>query len=364
MKLGREAASRRTFHTLDGLRGVAAITVVLYHYRDAVAPVRFDSAYLAVDLFFALSGFVLAFAYGEALASSLRPARFLLLRVVRLYPLYLLGVAIALAPALGALVLGRAQTWTWPSMALAAPSALAFLPSPPLPGRPPVLYPFDEPAWSLAFELAINLVFALLIRWRLARAMPAIVALAGLAIVATGLAHGSLDGGSEWPGWWIGLARVSLSFFLGVALFQTHAAGRLPALRCPAWALLGATGVLLWYAPPPDWRPGYDILCVLLLFPAIVALAVSNEPRRGVDALAVLGLLSYPLYTIHVPCQTLLLGTLDRLLGDQVARYAPWTGFALVGGLFIVSWLLATTYDPIVRRWLGRHLGFAVPRVP
>ena len=74
------------FSTLDGLRGVAAIMVLLYHC-DQMAP----RGYLGVDLFFTLSGFVIARAYGDRLASGMPVGRFVALRLVRLYPMYFVG---------------------------------------------------------------------------------------------------------------------------------------------------------------------------------------------------------------------------------------------------------------------------------
>ena len=64
--------------------------------------------YLAVDFFFVLSGYVLAHAYGRALASGLAPMTFMRMRLVRLYPLYLLGLLIALA----ALLAQRLAGWS------------------------------------------------------------------------------------------------------------------------------------------------------------------------------------------------------------------------------------------------------------
>src|ERR1700761_1914630 len=83
----------RKFETLDGLRGIAALAVVLYHLPlplHALAP----RGYLAVDLFFLMSGFVVAAAYEERLLSGLSTAAFALVRLKRLWPLYGLGVVL------------------------------------------------------------------------------------------------------------------------------------------------------------------------------------------------------------------------------------------------------------------------------
>jgi peptidoglycan/LPS O-acetylase OafA/YrhL len=101
------SAPSRSFVVLDGLRGVAAIAIVFFH----LALIRGDlpgEGYLAVDFFFVLSGFVLAHAYGSRLQQgSMSFGRFVLIRMIRLYPLYFLGSVIALPIALRAAVRSR-----------------------------------------------------------------------------------------------------------------------------------------------------------------------------------------------------------------------------------------------------------------
>jgi peptidoglycan/LPS O-acetylase OafA/YrhL len=84
------------FGTLDGLRGVAVMVVVLYHAGIIFGAWISRFGYLAVDLFFALSGFVLSHAYDNRFVGGMRVAEFLYLRVVRLYPLYFLGLVLGL----------------------------------------------------------------------------------------------------------------------------------------------------------------------------------------------------------------------------------------------------------------------------
>lgn len=91
---------KRHFEVLDGLRGTAALLVVVFHLFEAfhpaytVNPLR--HAYLAVDFFFLLSGFVVGYAY-DARWPALRVRDFFRVRLVRLHPMALLAVAIGLA---------------------------------------------------------------------------------------------------------------------------------------------------------------------------------------------------------------------------------------------------------------------------
>src|ERR1700755_49340 len=95
---GTALSQKHQFQTLDGLRGVAAIAVmtrhlpqflgaVSYHGRAGVLLGPTPKSYLAVDFFFVLSGFVLAHAYQARLQAGMGPGRFLLMRVIRRWPL-------------------------------------------------------------------------------------------------------------------------------------------------------------------------------------------------------------------------------------------------------------------------------------
>lgn len=77
---------RRHFLVLDALRGVAALGVLVFHTSYGL-----PSGILAVDLFFMLSGFVIAFSYEDQLLHGLSVSEFALRRFVRLYPMILLG---------------------------------------------------------------------------------------------------------------------------------------------------------------------------------------------------------------------------------------------------------------------------------
>jgi peptidoglycan/LPS O-acetylase OafA/YrhL len=86
---------REKFIFLDGLRGVAAMSVGILHagqiFNVDIIP---RHGYLAVDFFFCLSGFVIAYAYEERLFGQHSWGRFALLRVIRLYPMIVVGTAL------------------------------------------------------------------------------------------------------------------------------------------------------------------------------------------------------------------------------------------------------------------------------
>lgn len=353
------AERRRTFHTLDALRGLAAIMVVAFHYPELLAPISFGGAYLAVDLFFLMSGVVIAHAYRARFDAGLGPGAFLRARVARLYPLFALGALLSVTGVVAGLVAGLPSRWTWTGLLAALPNLL-FLPSP-VAGRSPQLYPLDFPAWSLLYELFVNGAFAAGWRWLRGRRLALLLALAAAAVVAVGLRAGRLDGGIYYRDAPTGLARVTFSFFLGVAmqrLAERDGAGRgwLPGVRVPVPVILAVATGLLCLPVPQTARAGYDVLCVLLLFPAVVWAAIHAEPRRGAAACAALGLISYPLYTLHIPAKLPVLGMARALSSGDPARLAPGIGISALLGLVVASWLAARHLDPPLRRLMERVL--------
>ena len=140
---------------LDGLRGVAALAVFLQHFRGRPDWLVSQGA-LAVDFFFILSGFVQSHAYQERLKQPGTAPRFLRDRVIRLHPLLLLS----LVP--GAIMI---TSITGPSRD-PAPLLTFFASMLPFPALwmhplPVMAFPYNQPSWSLFWELAANLLFVL-----------------------------------------------------------------------------------------------------------------------------------------------------------------------------------------------------------
>jgi peptidoglycan/LPS O-acetylase OafA/YrhL len=153
------------FLALDALRGVAALIVAEFHYRVFFSNVFFTHSYLAVDLFFMLSGFVLSFAYQQRLDSGYSVSTFLKTRAVRLYPLYFAGLIFGVV----------ARVWTvrehghtlQGGFLLPFACSLLMLPVIAGPGYPnPISFPFNFPMWSLFFEMVANVYHAVFLRRR------------------------------------------------------------------------------------------------------------------------------------------------------------------------------------------------------
>lgn len=349
-----QTVERRTFACLDALRGVAALLVVFHHEHLAGIVGCPPAAYLAVDLFFLMSGFVIAHAYEEKLRDGLAPLAFMRLRLIRLYPLYLLGSVLGLAVAAAFWRLSAFHTTSLAELARVTSAGLLLAPT--FSADPTVMtFPLNGPAWSLFFELAINLVYAV-VAVRLSTRSLAIVCAGCAALLAILAFRGNdLNLGFQTLSFVWGAPRVAVSFFGGVLIYRLYRAGRLPALRIsPLWALLAGSALL--FAPTPETLAGpFALAAILVGFPCVLILAVScAEPEARVSRwFGIAGEASYPLYAIHGP---IVVGLM------MASRFWDWdlpsvrleVAFALPIVLAGVGLLLSRVYDRPVRAWITR----------
>jgi peptidoglycan/LPS O-acetylase OafA/YrhL len=346
------------FYLLDAVRGAAAL-IVLVRHTSYFFGWTLPMSHLAVDLFFMLSGVVIANAYEARLRAGLPPGRFMLIRVIRLYPFYLLGSVLGLVPALAARS-GLAAQGLQGDLSWTVSAAVLMLPM--VSGAD--LYPLDTPAWSLFFELVANLFYALILRSLSGRLLLILILLcaAGLALVLGVTPGHSLHGGFAPATMPVGAFRVGFSFFVGVALYRQYCgAGRAAAspraARVLAVMLVGVVVALLAASPPVPLRAAYELVAVTVLFPLLIGLAM-RCPLTGNGArwAAVLGTLSYPVYVLHVPVARILNGVLGKGLHVPVEQWAPYGGLAFLV-VFLPACLLADRwYDGPVRARLGSLL--------
>ena len=326
--------------TLDGIRGVAAIAVLLLHlerpgFQMPLAP------FTAVDLFFLISGFVIAQAY-EGRISQFGVLAFLRARLTRLYPMLLLGLLIL--PAYAVLVTlgqhGASPATPWQVLGSLG-AGLLFLPSHLPPSKlwdETSLFPLNAPVWSLMFEMAVNLAYALLLPW-LSRLMLAfIVLLSGILLVVIQLRLDGIDLGWSWPSLWWGAPRVTFSFFLGVLIWRLKISWR------PVHPLLALAAVpALFHAP--------EIFAVLVGYPLVLVAATSSVSSnlRGSRIMTAMGAMSYPLYVIHFP----LLYWLGYLLARRMPEWASLPVSIVL--MLLCAFVALKLWDEPVRRWLSRR---------
>jgi len=311
------------------MRGVAALAVMLMH---SIAIMQWSTVKIAadpaVDFFFCLSGFVLSFSYDDRLR-SMGPGRFMLKRVIRLYPMIFLATFLALA---AFAVAGRWDADRWTQFGFALLLVPMFTTA--------MAFPLNPPVWSLFFEMAASLGFDVE-----ARRLPLKLAAAG--IVAGGLLLGTLiilaghvgTFGFGGRSFWLGLLRVGYSFGLGVLI---HRAGfHLRGPRLPRWLL---AIVLLAILSLPVQSGIGDAIIVVIVMPLLVWLG----SRARFDPLDRFwewaGRLSYPLYLVHWP--VLIVSAV--LLGGSAIAAVIAMALAVA-----VAWLALVLFDEPFRGWLA-----------
>ena len=346
------------------MRGVAAICVMLYHYSEFLADrTVLPSAYLAVDLFFILSGFIIAHAYRARLQTGLSFARFTLIRLIRLYPLYLAGTALGLLYLLSrnAMEPWRVDsTHEWVGSVMLS---VLFLPKLWPTERIHGLYPFDQAAWSLLFEIIVNLAYGAVCVALTPRRLRWIIAVGFVGIIVAAAYYGSLDLGMTRRTLAGGLARVILSFFAGVYLYHLYdryGAGDAATTRrrFPPFTfevLLIVLVVTFSVHVSGVARQIYDTLCVLLLFPALIWLGARLPSPRALRPLyAEAGRLSYGIYILHTPLVLIAAGGYKALRHADPQLTRPYSGVVFVIFTLACVAVAVRQYDEPVRRRLNR----------
>lgn len=336
--------------SLDALRGVAALAVVLFHVCIPLGLIAAPNGYLAVDFFFLLSGYVLAHAYDRRLREGRAAAWFVRVRLERLYPLAVVGVLMGVA---GAAI--RYAPWLHGTgaveFAATAAANLLLLPLGRLSyAQDHPLFAFNAPVWSLFWEIAVNALYGAVALVLDGALLAALVALAALAVVAVSLHHGSLQAGAEAASFAAGAARVGYSFFCGVAL-QRLVRPHPSSHRHPGPLLaLGLLALILWSPMLVDSRV-FDPVVVLLAFPAVLLLALRGEPAGVTRRIALfIGDVSYPLYVTHFPIMQLFLYAVGphKPAGAALAVLIA-VELAVIAAVAVLALVL---YDRPLRAWL------------
>ncbi len=337
------------FPLLDGLRGVAAGAVLLYHARQILDDrLPSTSAYLAVDFFFMLSGFVVCAAYGQRLKTGLTWSRFMTIRLIRLWPMLAIGAVLGGAVWTVNRVLERAPHPLEQGLLITASAAL-LLPSGLLLGTQ--AYPADNPIWSLFFEIGANALYAWRTRGRDLLVRTAVV----LSLVILGLLawhDGTIAnfGFNDLGAFVAGVPRVIVPFALGVLVYQQTLHRRLS--RVPAWLPVLLLVVALYFEPLAQaWI--YDLTVVAVIFPLIVALAAGCRLGEvGTRLTWWCGELSYPAYLIHQPILRAFRAC-ERMAHVRLS----FTGelAVTITATLALSWLVLRFVDKPVRRALDRR---------
>ena len=357
------------FVVLDGLRGVASVIVVIFHLCETYSfgdPVRqvINHGYLAVDFFFLLSGFVIAYAYDDRWG-RMSQWEFYKRRLIRLQPMVVMGSLIGAAlfyfQAHGSFPL-VSSTPIW-ELLLVMLVGFTLLP---LPTSVDIrgweeMHPLNGPAWSLFFEYIGNILYATGLRKLSNTALMVLVLLAAGYLIEVAIFNGR---GDVIGGWslnpqqlHIGFARLLFPFLAGIWLMRSGT--RIPmrgAFVVSSVLLIGVLSAPRFGGHEHLWVNGlYEALCVIIVFPVIVAIGAGEKRLDGTSLRVALffGDLSYPLYITHYPLIYLYTGWVV----ENKIPVARGAGVGLLTLIVAVTIAFACfrLYDVPVRTWLTRR---------
>ncbi|TIU25436.1 MAG: acyltransferase, partial [Mesorhizobium sp.] len=297
---------------LDAIRGVAAISVMLYHFSPFLADGKvLPSSYLAVDLFFLLSGFVIAHAYDRKIENGMGFGTFLAIRLIRLYPLYLAGTLLGFFYLLVKNRLIPTEYMPLSEIGMQLTTGMFFIP---LVGEAyHTIFPLNPASWSLFFELIVNIAYVAVFFVLSRRVLTALIGVSLVLLIVASVYAGTLDFGMTGKTIVSGLPRVSFSFFLGVLLCRSMARyqGNLGFMRRGWWveAAILLTLAVFAVAPAGGARVAYDLASIVIVFPLMVVTgAVAPTAPRLAGFYGWLGRISYPIYIIHTPMLMIIAG--------------------------------------------------------
>ncbi|MBO4225420.1 acyltransferase [Bradyrhizobium neotropicale] len=300
---GQTSSGVGRFEALDAMRGICALLVVLFHipiYHALKGTQPFVNLQFCVDMFFALSGFVLCHAYGQRLHQAGDGVRFMAMRFARLWPLHMVMLALFVMIEVSKIIFMRTDgSFSLDSVPFGAGHTLyeavtniLFLQSFNLHGG----LTWNGPAWSAAVEFYVSMLFAVIVVLFPRRRREIFLGLclaAGMQLYER--SPGTLFVSSDW-----GMLRAMFSFFAGCLVYdlRLYSNGRLdmPNILEVSCAVLVAVFVLV----TPSGGPQY-------LFPllAAVVICVFSFDQGKISAvlrspaLQKVGLWSYSIYMIH-----------------------------------------------------------------
>ncbi|MBD5193792.1 MAG: acyltransferase [Bacteroidales bacterium] len=364
------SAAKPRYELLDGLRGVAAVLVIWYHFFEGFATSPTDQmmnhGYLAVDFFYVLSGFVIGYAYDGRWAKGMTTGRFMLRRIIRLQPMVIFSVIFGF---ICYLIQGSVHWDGTPvpfhHVLMALVLGLVLIPV--YPGCPAEvrgngeMFPLNGPCWSLFFEYIASFLYAIVLHRLSKRALWWIIILSGLGLASCAVFNlsGAYHIGMGWSmgdwGFFGGLCRVTFSFTVGLLMTRDF---RKINVRGAFWICSAVIAVLMAcpYVGGPEasvLNGIYDSVATLFIFPAVVYLGACGMTTDAFSGRVCefLGNLSYPVYIIHYPIMYLFYAWV------WAHGYTFGEVWYVCAVLFVViislAWTVMRFYDEPVRRLLS-----------
>lgn len=333
---GGEGMSKR-LSNLDGLRGIAALSVVFHHFGKETAPYWFWYGQLSVYLFFILSGYVIARRYEASFQHGMQLSLFLRMRAQKLMPVYWMG---CLCCVIIFFVFGHEN------VALTHPVArYVFFLFAAAPLFSSSMFPINPPAWTFFIELVANAVYA-----------------GGMHKFRTGVLFGLslfsfilstiFSMYSEHINFITNVVSGVACFLIGVCLYRVREDFTGYKKFHPMWCYVG--WLILAFVPLMTHGKWYAYSVILIVCPFLV-LILARSAQRAPKWCIMLGWLSYPLYTSHWSVILLY----QRL---SIQKFSWVTLVMCLCAVAALAWLIARAND-CIQVWLHQKSSFRIPPV-
>jgi len=341
--------------SLDGLRGMAAVGVMIFHFNYFFLPQAaltsmlpflrpiLSRAYLGVDLFFLMSGFVMAHVYGQVLSSNWRAhwRDYAVMRFARIYPLFVLTTLV--------MVVTRALAHIPLSGISLSSRSLAL--------QPLLLQEWsglswNYPSWSVATEAAAYTVFVFSAGVLLSGKYPRLIAaicvaiLAALCIEQGGRLH--LFTGFQ------ALLRTIAEFSLGALLYRAHLAARTSSGIWPGLAAV----VCVVLAALTQWDIAAVGVLAYLVYYGSNPTTLLARLLRSAPAIAI-GAWSYSIFLWHAPVHYAVMAMFSAYGRSTETLDVTTARLLMLATMLAVVCLSALTFNCFevpVRRWIRRTL--------
>ena len=347
----------RPLHGLQGLRGIAALLVVLTHAAEELSnrglvqsELDFPFGNFGVDIFFVISGFIIVYSSVPLFRSNRASLGFILRRAARIIPLYWIVSTIYLFVLIA---IGELPNLSWDYIA----RSYLLIPTPePQDGA---IFPFYFPGWTLQFEMMFYACFSVALIWRRPIAIVAVMAIMltimGIGAVAEGL-----------PALNFYANTLVLEFLAGCLLAEVYLRGkRLAGTTCVGLGAFSAVAVLITSYSLGGWPTARGFVWGLPAA-ALVAAVVLGPPQPArpiLTVLAKLGDVSFSLYMIHLVVIVGVFWAITRNIRHWHA-VPPAIFFALaVGATLAAAFLCFYALERPITRRLQRTIERLAPRI-
>ena len=371
--------SKQRYEILDGLRGVAALMVIIFHFFELYSfgnPSKqiINHGYLAVDFFYVLSGFVLGYAYDDRW-DKMSYWDFYKRRLIRLHPMVIAGSL------LGMCYFFLGECINSPNIESVNPlyfflTIIMSILMIPCPAQMDIrgwgeTNSFNGPNWTLTYEYIVNILYSLIFR-RLHTIIIGILTLASALLLVNLTCNFDIfnvmneresNKYTVIGGWsltscelCVGFARLFYPYFAGYLVYRLKLKIRIPYsfIICSIILITFLSMPRLEKEGYPIFNGIYEAIVIILIFPLVIIIGAGDTTKNEIltKICKFIGELSYPIYITHYPI---------------IYMNSAWTSFHMKDSLFnkimisigsfcimvFNAFSLIELYDKPVRKWLA-----------